>query len=111
MTRDPLRAALFSADARLSRFDPLDRIVFFDDFDRSLSGWTELISPSTYPDPDRTLFQLPPENRDYRPPMLSNLTMPDVGTHGAFQGTYALKIASRPKPGHFAKALKRIGII
>ncbi len=108
VSEDSIRAAIVSADPSLSRFDPLGRIIFFDDFDGGLSGWTELISASDYPDPARTSFQLPPWNRDYRPPMLSNLTMPDVGTHGALQGTYALKVATRPRAGHFAKSLKRI---
>lgn len=40
--------------------------------------------------------------------MLSNLTMPDMGTHGAMQGTYALKLATLPKAGHGAISAKRI---
>ena len=31
------------ADPRLSRFDPLDRIIFYDDFDDGIRGWSELI--------------------------------------------------------------------
>ena len=96
------------ADVELSRFDPLNRIIFYDNFDHGLSGWTELISASDYPDAQGTAFQLPEWHRDYRSPMLSNLTMPDTGTHGALQGTYALKVATRPKAGHFAKSLKRL---
>src|SRR5690348_15442896 len=30
-------------DPRLSRFEPLPRILFFDDFDDGLHGWIELI--------------------------------------------------------------------
>ena len=30
-------------DPGLSRFDPLSRVIFFDDFDEGLGGWTELI--------------------------------------------------------------------
>lgn len=106
MIETSLRDTIISADPRLSRFNPMGRIVFFDDFDQGLSGWTELAG--NYDDPERNMFQLPIWRRDFRPPMLSNSTMPDIGTHGAFQGTYALKIASRPKAGHFAKSLKRI---
>ena len=101
-----LRTAIFSADPRLSRFEPLERIEFYDDFDAGLSGWTELMG--NYDDPDGSVFQLPEWRRDFRAPMLSNMTMPDIGTHGAMQGSYALKIATRPKPGHMAKSLKRI---
>ena len=106
--QDELRGALLSADPRLSKYDPMGRIIFFDDFDRGLSGWTELISAAGYPDPKGDSFQLPQAHRDYRPPMLSNLTMPDTGTHGALQGSYALKVTTRPKRGHFAKSLKRL---
>ena len=108
MNDNSLQTAIISADPRLSRYNPLGRIVMYDDFDHGLSGWTELISASDYPDPNGTMFQLPRWNRDYRPPMLSTLTMPDIGTHGAMQGTYALKVATRPRTGHFAKSLKRI---
>lgn len=106
METDGYRMAILSSDPRLSGYDPLERIVFYDDFDNGLSGWTELMG--NYSDPDGTLFQLPSWGRDYRPPMLSNLIMPDFGTHGALRGSYALKIATRPKTNHFAKTLKRI---
>ena len=105
-SQDSFREAIIGADPALSRYDPLARIVFYDDFDQGLSGWTEL--RGNYSGADATLFHLLPWNRDYRPPMLSNMTMPDTGTHGAMQGAYALKIASRPQAGHFADALKRI---
>ena len=104
--RNAFREAIIGADPGLSRYDPLDRIVFYDDFDQGLLGWTEL--RGNYVGADATLLDLPAWNRDYRPPMLSNMTMPDIGTHGAMQGSYALKIASRPRAGHFADALKRI---
>ena len=42
-----------------------------------------------------------------RPPMLSNLTMWDAGTSGAIGGAYALKLATRAKPGTFCTAIKR----
>jgi hypothetical protein len=100
------RAALLSVDPRLSRFDPLERIVFYDDFSQGLSGWCELMR--NYPPKANSVFDIHRALRDYRPPMLSSATMPDMGTHGAMQGTYALKIASRPRAGHFSKSLKRI---
>ena len=37
------RRALVSADTRLSRYNPLPRILFFDDFDEGVNGWCELI--------------------------------------------------------------------
>ena len=32
-----------AGDPRLSRFDPLERIFFYDDFDEGIRGWSELI--------------------------------------------------------------------
>lgn len=87
----------------LSRFDPLPRIIFMDDFDNGVGGWTALIG--NY---EGSLDTVLPPYRDHRPPQLSNLTMWDTGTNGAFDGTYAMKIATRPRKGHQAVALKRI---
>ena len=35
--------AILNADPRFSRFDPLPRIIYHDDFNRGLRGWVELI--------------------------------------------------------------------
>ena len=40
---DDLRLALLRADPRLSRFDPLPRMIAYDDFDQGPQGWTPLI--------------------------------------------------------------------
>ena len=90
-------------DPALSRFTPLSRILFFDDFDRGLNGWTALVG--NY---ERSLGSMLPEYRDLRPPMLSNISMWDTGTVGGLDGTYALKLATRPKAGSMAVALKRL---
>jgi hypothetical protein len=87
----------------LSRFSPLSRILFFDDFDRGLNGWTALIGNN-----EGTLDSMLPEYRDLRPPMLSNLSMWDTGTVGALDGTYAMKLATRPKASSLAVAVKRL---
>jgi len=91
------------ANPKLSRFDPMPRIIFFDDFDEGMGGWIELIG--NY---EHTLDSVLPPYRDHRPPQLSNLSMWDTGSHGAFDGTYALKIATRARKGHQAVALKRL---
>ncbi len=70
------------AQPHISRFDPMRRIIFFDDFDNGLGGWTELIG--NY---EGSLDTVLPPYRDHRPPQLSNLTMWDTGTNGAFDGT------------------------
>src|SRR5208283_5785172 len=89
------------ADPALSRFSPLSRILFFDDFDRGLNGWTGLIG--NY---EGSLDTMLPEYRDLRPPMLSNISMWDTGTVGSLDGTYALKLATKPKAASRAYAVK-----
>ncbi|MBI3972656.1 MAG: hypothetical protein HY332_15370 [Chloroflexi bacterium] len=89
-------------DHRLSRFDPLARVLFFDDFDDGLHGWMELIG--NY---EGSLDSMLPPYRDLRPPMLSSATMWDTGTHGSVDGVYSMKLATRPRAGHQAVAVKR----
>jgi hypothetical protein len=97
-----LRRSILDANPRLSRFDPLPRILFHDDFDEGLHGWSELIG--NY---EGSLDSMLPEYQDLRPPMLSNLTMWDTGTAGSMEGTYALKLATRPRTGAIAVSVKR----
>ena len=73
-------------DRRLSRIAPLSRILRYDDFDEGQNGWVPLIG--NY---EHSRDSILPEYRDLRPPMLSNLTLWDTGTHGSMGGTYALK--------------------
>ena len=98
-----IQRSLLNANPQLSRFDPLDRILFFDDFDNGTQGWSELIG--NY---EHNLESLLPGYEDLRPPMLSNLTMWDTGTAGSLEGNYALKIATRAKAGAIAVSLKRL---
>lgn len=91
------------AQPALSRFQPMKRIIFFDDFDHGINGWTELIG--NY---EGSLDTVMPPYRDHRPPQLSNLSMWDTGTVGSMDGTYALKIATRAKKGHQAVNMKRV---
>jgi hypothetical protein len=92
----------YVANPRLARFDPLPRVVYFDDFDRGTCGWTAHIG--NY---EGSLDTLLTPYADLRPAQLSNLTMWDVGSMGAMDGTYALKLATRPRPGHMAILIKR----
>lgn len=98
-----LQKAMIRANPALSRFDPLGRILYFDDFDDGLNGWTSLIG--NYEDDIDTMH---PGYRQLTTPMLSNLSFFDNGTHGSFDGTYAMKIASRPKAGSQNVAIKRV---
>lgn len=90
-------------DPKLSRFDPLSRVITFDDFDIGLNGWTNLIG--NYED---SLDSVLPEYRDLRGPMLSNGTMWDTGSAGSWDGTYAMKLATKPAEGSLAVAVKRL---
>ena len=89
-------------DPRLSRFDPMARVIYFDDFDRGLNGWTALVG--NYEDSLDTMTR---SYARHTQPMLSQITHWDSGTHGSFDGTYALKIATRPVPGERNVAIKR----
>ena len=86
----------------ISRFEPLEHIFFYDDFDHGLQGWTPLIG--NYED---SLDSILPDYRDLRGPMLSNLTQWDIGTDGSLNGNYALKLATRSRAGSMAVAIKR----
>jgi len=100
---EALRTALLQADPKLSKYNPLSRILCFDDFDEGVNGWTELVGNH-----DGNLDNIQPNRRDFRPPQISNLTFFDMGSHGAMSGNYTLKVATRPRPFHMAVAAKRL---
>lgn len=105
MTTSDVRAALLSADPRLSKFSPLPRILAFDEFDSGTHGWTELLGNYNG---RGDLSTVDDHMRDFRPPQLSACNFFDIGTHGALSGTYALKLATRPYKGHTAVAIRRL---
>lgn len=98
-----LQQAMLRADPRLSRFTPLGRILYHDDFAGGMRGWTQLVG--NYAGSLDTMHE---GYRQITAPMLSNLTGWDCGTHGALGGTYALKIATLPRRGAQSVAIKRI---
>jgi len=98
-----LKEQAVSAHSDLSRFDPLPEILFYDDFDRGLQGWTGLIG--NYED---SLDSILPPYRDLRPPMLTNSSAWDTGSSGSLSGTYAMKLATRPQSGSLAVGIKRL---
>ena len=93
----------FHAHPKLGRFDPLDRILFVDDFDTGLNGWTRAIG--NY---EGSLDTMLKPYQAWRPPMLSNLTVWDTGTTGALDGNYALKLSTLPQAGALSQAMKRL---
>jgi len=94
---------LLLANPSLSKFNPLRRILFYDDFDNGYNGWVELVG--NHPG---DLTKIKKAFSDLRPVMLSNLTFYDCGTHGSMEGTYALKLATKAKEGHKTVAIKRV---
>lgn len=85
------------------KFEPLPRIIYHADFDTGYNGFTETIG--NY---EGTLDEIIPEMADFRPPQLSNRPMWDTGTAGSLDGTYALKLATRPRKGSVAVCTKRL---
>ena len=90
-------------DVRLSKDNPLSRILYFDDFDEGMNGWCELVGSHT-----GGLDQIRPIAKNFRPPQLSSFTFFDIRTHGSVDGTYSLKLATRPQRNHLAIAIKRM---
>lgn len=100
----PVRAPVWQ-DVRLSRFNPLSRVLCYDDFNTGTHGWTELIGNHNE---KGDLSTVDDHMRDFRPPQLSSCNFFDVGTHGAMSGTYALKVATKPLAGHTGVAIRRL---
>ena len=90
------------ATSAIPNYRPLERVLYFDDFDNGLSGWTGLIG--NY---ENSLDTILPGFEDLRPPMLSNLTVWDTGTNGSLAGTYAMKLATRARSGSMSVGIKR----
>ncbi|KQZ15987.1 hypothetical protein ASD44_12640 [Mesorhizobium sp. Root554] len=97
-----MRLALLRADPALSRFDPLPRILSFDNFARGHCGWSQLVG--NYEDDLDTML---PGYAQHTSAMLSTLGHWDAGSHGGMDSSYALKIATRPVAGARNVAIKR----
>lgn len=98
-----LRRALVLAQPALSRFDPLARIIAFDDFDRGFCGWTQLVG--NY---EGSLDSMLPGYAQHTQAMLSSVSHWDAGSHGGVDGTYALKVATHPRRGAQNVTIKRL---
>lgn len=102
MNSNDIAKGMLKASIGLSRFDPLETIAYYADFSDGYCGFTETIG--NY---EGTLDTILP-GMDFRPPMLSNYTMWDTGSAGSMQGSYALKLATRPESGAVTAATKRL---
>jgi hypothetical protein len=83
-------------------YEPLDEILYYDNFDYGLRGWTALVG--NYVD---DLDNMHHGYRQITTPMLSNLSFWDTGSHGAYTGNYALKLATRQQTGAQNVVIKR----
>lgn len=96
------RTAQLRADKKLSRFNPMPRIISFDDFENDFCGWSQLVG--NY---EQSLDTMHPGYAQHLSPMLSTLPHWDAGSHGAMTSGHALKIATRAKPGAQNVAITR----
>ena len=96
--------AIRRADPVLSRFDPLDRIVYHADFSRGHCGFTATIG--NYEGSLDTILA----DMNFLSPQLSSYQMWDTGTGGSIHGSYSLKLATRPISGSVSAATKRLSI-
>ncbi|MFC5412390.1 DUF6772 family protein [Larkinella bovis] len=100
----------------LSKFQPLKKIICYDDFDRGLNGWLDL-HPNYVGKDFNLLRHSQVEKTQWGPIMLSSASYRFAGTHGSMEGTYSLKLATRPvsssydqppAPGSMSHAIKRM---
>lgn len=101
----------------VGQYQPLSRVICDDDFDRGYCGWLDLT-------PNFTLEKFGArtsiiDKTQWGPIMLSSATFGYVGTHGSMNGTYSLKLATRPvaapyeeppRPGSMSHAIKRLSV-
>jgi hypothetical protein len=103
------------AAAMLSKYRPLSTILCHDDFDRGQCGWIDLMNNFVLP--GHKCRPSIVEKHSWGPVMLSNANFGYAGTHGAMDGVYSLKLATKgeanpyempPAPGGMSHAIKRL---
>ncbi len=100
---EAIRQAMVLANPDLSRFEPMKRIISHDDFSRGHCGWSQLVG--NY---EGSLDTMLPGYAQHSAAMLSTLAHWDAGSHGGVDSSYALKIATRARPGAQNVAIKRL---
>lgn len=78
----------------LEKFNPLTNVVVYDDFDLGFNGWMDLTPNFVHED-----FQQQPSRIDlgrWAPTMISSTPMRFAASHGSMEGTYSLKLSTRP---------------
>ena len=109
---------VLSYDGGLAKYQPLARIITYDDFDRGFNGWMDLTPNFVHE--DYRSFESIVDLEHWAPTMLSAAPMRFAATHGSMEGTYSLKLSTRPNanryeeppaPGSMGTAIKRLARI
>lgn len=79
-------------DRQLERFNPLERIITFDDFDKGFNGWIDLTPNFVYDNYES--FDSVVDLTSWAPTMLSSAPMRFAASHGSMEGTYSLKLST-----------------
>ena len=106
---------VLSYERGLGKFRPLSRVITYDDFDLGFNGWMDLTPNFVYADfrSDASVVDL----EKWAPTMLSAAPMRFAASHGSMEGTYSLKLSTRPvanryeeplAPGGMGIAIKRL---
>jgi hypothetical protein len=81
----------------LERFNPLARVITYDDFDKGFNGWLDLTPNFVYDNYES--FESAVDLTSWAPAMLSSASMRFAASHGSMEGTYSLKLTTAPTGG------------
>ncbi|SDL65728.1 DUF6772 family protein [Tessaracoccus oleiagri] len=104
-----------SYERDLERFNPLARVITYDDFDRGFNGWLDLTPNFVYDNYES--FESVVDLTSWAPAMLSSAAMRFGASHGSMEGTYSLKLTTAPNaaphteppaPGSMGLVIKRL---
>ncbi|SIN71743.1 DUF6772 family protein [Chitinophaga niabensis] len=107
---------VIALDAGMNKYQPLKKIICYDDFDKGLNGWMDL-HPNYVGKDFNTLRYSHVDKTQWGPLMLSSASFRLAGTHGSMDGTYSLKLSTRqaanpyteaPAPGSLSHGIKRL---
>ncbi|WP_426184900.1 DUF6772 family protein [Microbacterium sp. TWP3-1-2b2] len=104
-----------SYDRGLERFNPLARVITYDDFDTGYNGWLDLTPNYVYDDYES--FDSVVDLGSWPATQLSSASMRFASSSGSMEGTYSLKLTTAPtggphteppRPGSMGHAIKRL---
>ncbi|MFV0253176.1 MAG: DUF6772 family protein [Beutenbergiaceae bacterium] len=106
---------VISYERELQKFNPLDRVITYDDFDKGFNGWLDLTPNYVYENFES--FDSVVDLSSWAPVMLSSAAHRFAASHGSMEGTYSLKLTTAPTgashtlppaPGSMGMAIKRL---